>query len=62
MKGTTKGEDICAQEKQVFNTYNLHLDTLCGISTDGAPVMFGVHSGLVHMMKILVPDLLNSVT
>ena len=51
VKGTTKGEDIFGEVKKVFNTYNLDWSKLCGISTDGAPVMIGVRSGLVQRIK-----------
>ena len=56
MKGTTKGEDIFGEVKKAFNTYNSDWSKLCGVSTDGAPAMIGVRSGLVHRIKEEIRD------
>ena len=51
MKGTTKDEDLFGEVKKVFNTYNLDWIKLCGISTDWAPAIIDVRSGLVQRIK-----------
>ena len=45
MKGTTTGQDIFNEVKHVMMKFNLSLDKVCGITTDGAPAMIGKHKG-----------------
>ena len=56
MKGTSNGEDIFVEVKKAFTTYNLDWSKLCGVSTDGAPAMIALHSGLVDRIKEELKD------
>ena len=50
MKGTTTGQDIFNEVKHVMMKFNLSLDKVCGITTDGAPAMIGKHKGFTSLM------------
>ncbi|XP_076810276.1 general transcription factor II-I repeat domain-containing protein 2-like [Clavelina lepadiformis] len=39
--GTTRGEDLLQKLLQALGKFNLPLDKLCGVATDGAPAMVG---------------------
>ena len=45
MHGTTRGEDLQQKLFQALDKFNLPLDKLSGVATDGAPAMVG--KGLV---------------
>ncbi|XP_076811806.1 general transcription factor II-I repeat domain-containing protein 2-like [Clavelina lepadiformis] len=49
--GTTRGEDLLQKLLQALGKFNLPLDKLCGVATDGAPAMVGKHKGLVSLLK-----------
>ena len=48
---TTRGEDMLQKLLQALNKFNLPLDKLCGVATDGAPAMVGKHKGMVSLLK-----------
>lgn len=50
LKGTTKGEDIFHAFENCVCEYNLNLDILSGISTDGAPAMVGKEKGAIKLL------------
>ena len=43
MHGTTRGEDLLQKLFQALDKFNLLLDKLSGVATDGAPAMLGKH-------------------
>ena len=51
MHGTTRGEDLLQKLFQSLDKFNLPLDKLSGVATDGAPAMVGKHKGLVSLLK-----------
>ena len=51
MHGTTRGEDLLQKLFQALDKFNLPLDKLSGVATDGAPAMVGKHKGLVSLLK-----------
>ena len=51
MHGTTRGEDLLQKLFQALDKFNLPLDELSGVATDGAPAMVGKHKGLVSLLK-----------
>ena len=51
MHKTTRGEDLLQKLLQALNKFNLPLDKLCGVATDGAPAMVGKHKGMVSLLK-----------
>ena len=51
MHKTTRGEDLLQKLLQGLNKFNLPLDKLCGVATDGAPAMVGKHKGMVLLLK-----------
>lgn len=55
MKGQTTGQDIFEEVTAVLQKFNLPIDKLCGVTTDGAPSMTGNVKGFVAL-------LLNSVS
>ena len=48
---TTRGEDLLQKLLQALGKFNLLLDKLCGVATDGAPAMVGKHKGIVSLLK-----------
>jgi len=48
---TTRGEDLFQKLLQALCKFNLPLDKLCGVATDGAPAMVGKHEGMVSLLK-----------
>ena len=51
MHETTRGEDLFQKLLQALNKFNLPLDKLCGVATDGTPTMVGKHKGVVSLLK-----------
>ena len=51
MKGTTTGEDIFQQVKKLMNDFNLQIEKLHSLATDGAPAMVGSKVGFVSKMN-----------
>ena len=51
MHGSTRGEDLLQKLFQALDKFNLPLDKLSGVATDGAPPMVGKHKGLVSLLK-----------
>ena len=51
MHETTRGEDLLQKLLQALGKFNLPLDKLCGVATDGAPAMVGKHKGMVSLLK-----------
>ena len=47
----TRGEDLLQKLLQALGKFNLPLDKLCGVATDGAPAMVGKHKGVVSLLK-----------
>ena len=51
MKDTTTGKDIFNHVIKILNQYELPLEKLAGLCTDGAPAMRGVRNGFTTLMK-----------
>ena len=51
MHETTRGEDLFQKLLQALNKFNLPLDKLCGVATNGASAMVGKHKGMVSLLK-----------
>ena len=51
MHETTRGEDLLQKLLQALNKFNLPLDKLCGVATDGAPAMVRKHKGMVSLFR-----------
>ena len=51
MHETTRGEDLLQKLLQALGKFDLPLDKLCGVATDGAPAMVGKHKGVVSLLK-----------
>ena len=51
MHETTRGEDLLQKLLQALNKFNLPLDKLCGVATDGALAMVGKQKGMVSLLK-----------
>ncbi|XP_050516254.1 general transcription factor II-I repeat domain-containing protein 2B-like [Diabrotica virgifera virgifera] len=50
MKDTTTGKDIYEEVKSCIEKYELRIENLCGLTTDGAPAMTGRTSGFAALM------------
>ena len=51
MHKTTRGEDLLQKLLQSLGKFDLPLDKLCGVATDGAPAMVGKHKGVVSLRR-----------
>ena len=51
MHKTTRGKDLLQKLLQALSKFNLLLDKLCCVATDGAPAMVGKHKGMVSLLK-----------
>ena len=51
MHETTRGEDLLQKLLQALNKFNLPLDKLRGVATDGAPAMVGKHKGMLSLLE-----------
>ena len=51
MHKTTRGEDLLQKLLQALGKFDLPLDKLCGVATDGAPAMVEKHKGVVSLLK-----------
>ena len=51
MHKTTRGEDLLQKLLQALGKFDLPLDKLCCVATDGAPPMVGKHKGVVSLLK-----------
>ena len=51
MKGTTTSDDIFHEVKNLMKKFNLSIDKLHSLATDGAPSMVGSKNGFVSKMK-----------
>lgn len=51
MKDTTKGVDIYDKVIEALNKFELRLDKLIGVSTDGAPSMIGKNKGFLSLVE-----------
>jgi len=51
MKGTTKSCNIFNTLKLILNRFDIKLNNLSGVITDGAPSMVGKNEGLVALIK-----------
>ena len=51
MHETTRREDLLQKLLQALGKFNLSLDKLCGVATDGAPAIVGKHKGMVSLLK-----------
>ena len=51
MHKTTRGEDLLQKLLQALGKFDLPLDKLCCVATDGAPAMVGKHKGVVSLLK-----------
>ncbi|XP_077968781.1 general transcription factor II-I repeat domain-containing protein 2-like [Styela clava] len=51
MHKTTRGEDVIQKLLQALMKFNLPLDKLSGVATDGAPAMVGRHKGMVALLR-----------
>ena len=51
MHKTTRGEDLLQKLLQALGKFDLPLDKLWGVATDGAPAMVGKHKGVVSLLK-----------
>lgn len=49
LRDTTRGEDVFNAIKKCLTSNSLHLDTLSGLTTDGAPAMVGKNKGAVKL-------------
>lgn len=59
MKDTTKGCDIYREVKNILEKFNLNMEKLHGISTDGAPAMVGSKQGAVSYFAKECSDLVT---
>lgn len=59
MKGTTKGCDIYREVKLILEKFNLKMEKLHGISTDGALAMVGSKQGAVSFYSKECSDLIT---
>ena len=50
MKGKTTGVDIFNAVKNVLVEFNLNLENLFGVTTDGAPAMVGERNGIAALL------------
>src|SRR5277367_463258 len=50
MKGTTTGEDLYAEMKEVLTKLNLSVSKMAGVASDGAPAMTGKNSGVCSLL------------
>ena len=51
MHETTRREDLFQKLLQALGKFNLLLDKLCGVATDGAPAMIRKHKGMASLLK-----------
>jgi len=51
MHETTREEDLLQKLLQALGKFNLPLDKLCGVATDGAPATVGKRKGMVALLK-----------
>ena len=51
MHETTRGKDLLQKLLQALSKFNLSLDKLCGVGTNGAPAMVGKHKRMVLLLK-----------
>ena len=51
MHETTRGKDLLEKLLQALSKFNLSLDKLCGVGTNGAPAMVGKHKRMVLLLK-----------
>ncbi len=51
LNNTTKGSDICSAVMDVLNRFNLPLNRLVSITTDGAPALVGKMRGAVKLIS-----------
>ena len=51
MHKTTCGEDLLQKLLQALGKFDLPLDKLCVVATDGAPAMVGKHKNVVSLLK-----------
>ena len=51
MHETTRGEDLLQKLLQALGKFDLPLDKVCGVATDGAPGMVGKHKEMVSSLK-----------
>ena len=51
MHETTSGEDLLQKLLQALDKFNLPIDKLCGVVTDGAPALVGRHKDVVSLLK-----------
>ena len=51
MHKTTRGEDLLQKLFQALGKFNLPLDKLCGVATDGAPAMVWKHKEMLSLLK-----------
>ena len=56
---TTKSFDLFSAIKAYMNRYNLPWETLCGLTTHGAPSMTGKNNGLVGLLEAKLNDCTN---
>ena len=59
LETTTKAADILEKVSTFFQSENLEWKNLVGCCTDGAPSMFGCHSGFQALVKIKAPKSRN---
>ena len=55
----TKGEIICANNKNYFDANFIPISNLIAVATDGAPSMVGKNRGLIAHLKELNPNILT---
>lgn len=58
LETTTKASDVFKLVEEFFETEKLDWDKLCGVCTDGAPVMLGARSGFVELVKRKNPNII----
>ena len=51
MHETTRREDLLQKLIQALGKFDLLLDKLCGVATDGTPAMVRKHKGMVSLLK-----------
>ena len=47
----TRGEDLLQKLLQALGKFDLSVDKLCGVATDGAPATVGKHKGVVSLLQ-----------
>lgn len=56
LQAHTRGIDVFMKLKTFFEREGLHWSNVCGVCTDGAPSMLGIHSGFQSLVKKEVPN------